>query len=79
MKRRNPLTQYKLPTMIHIARDLSGCDPMPEPSLTWLCPECQSQHRKCPSYLIYFQCACGWEGTLNDLRLGRTMSCPITT
>ncbi len=76
MKRINPRLQHMLPPVQHYHRNLTNCDSLPKPTLRWMCPRCDRLHVTTKTFLAYFQCqrwSCGWEGTLNDLKLGNIM------
>ena len=76
--KRNPRLQHMLPTKQQIKRDLSDCDPLPAPTLRWMCPSCDNQHVTERTFLTYYGCKCGWEGTRIDLLLGRTQCLTMT-
>lgn len=60
--RLNPRIQTGIPALTQYKRDLSKCDPLPEPKQRWMCPSCDQQHIRVPIDITIYRCVCGWRG-----------------
>lgn len=64
----NPQAQVGLTALQQRKRDMSQCDPTPEPFQKWMCPGCDYIHIKCPIDMDIYRCKqCDWVGNRNTL------------